>query len=551
MPGILSRLLTILLISAGAGASAALAACEAELAEIDRMLENPDLNEMQVNILEGIRQSAPYLCESGQEERVRQMLEHSDALLKSVEGMPEQLEAAKMQKQRQREKEAAIGEPPITTAGAERIFDRPEDMFQYWYKDVDRYGDGIRVLYATSPSLEQGRSGDWTVNVYAVEALSNGTFSQHRLYSKQAYEHTAMGLRPGRDEILIQRSRESPEQPDRLQRWSIPEGRVLSSVEIPSPYEPRWNWSEFRGVTLDGNVFFTTTQYDRNRGGGKPHSTAAWFEFSPDGRVVGKGRRDLENARQQIRHWFPAHTGGVAMTLDTVGKGDRGLSEVLDESYPGEIGGREIEGVVSGELRVAVTGDDSSSIDLSPALERDIMWIGEMSADRDLPGAEQMRQSREQMTFMRNTEVKAGARQNLRVIKPTPAGYGALVRKMSGRDSPDNGLHFLEVTTEGVRRQFHVQPLAERYEVKFENFAATADGRIYLFGRTRNRRAEADAMIVVLNGSTEDARAVSIVVPDGAEFDEIVADGSGLWIAGHVMSDSLGAPTLWLRHVPL
>jgi hypothetical protein len=360
-----------------------------------------------------------------------------------------------------------------------------------------------------------------------------------------------MGLRPNRDEILIQRDRETPEQPDQLQRWSIPEGRVLSSVPIPSPYEPRWNWSEFRGVTSDGNVFFTTTQYDRNRGGGAPHSTAAWFEFSPDGNVVGKGRRDLENARQQIRHWFPAHTGGVAMTLDTVSKGDRGLSEVLDESYPGKIGGREIEGVVSGELRIAFSDDDASSIEFSPALERDIMWTGEMSADQDLPAAEQMRQSREQMTFMRRTEVEAGAQQNLRVIKPTPAGYGALVRNMDRRDAPDSGLHFLEMTTEGVRRTFHVQPLAERYEVKFENFATTADGRVYLFGRTRNRRAEADALIVILDGSTQDARAVSITIPDGADFDEILADESGLWIAGHVMNDSLGAPTLWLRHVPL
>lgn len=542
----------MLVLASAAPPVAAQQACEAELAEIDRMLQNPDLNEMQLRILQGMKQSAPYLCESGQEAQVRQMIEQADALVESVEGLPAQMEAAKKKNKRPpRERTPASEAPPITTAGAERIFDRPEDMFQYWYKDIDRHGDGIRVLYSTSPSLEQGRSDDWTVNIYVVEVSPEGAFSQHRLYSKQAYEHTAMALRPGRDEILIQRNREAPEQPDKLQRWSIPDGRVLSSVAIPSPYEPRWNWSEFHDVTLDGNVFFTTTQYDRNRGGGAPQSTTAWFEFSPDGRVVGKGRRDLENARQQIRHWFPAHTGGIAMTLDTVGKGDRGLSDVLDESYPHEIAGREIEGVVSGELRLAVSGENASSIEMSPALERDIMWIGEISADQDLPGAERMRQSREQMAIMRRTEVEAGARQNLRVIKPTPEGYGALIRNLSGRDSPDNGLHFLEVTREGVQRRFHVQPLAERYEVNIENFAATADGRVYLFGRTRNRRAEADALIVILNGSAEEVRAVSIAIPEGADFDEILADGSGLWIAGHVMNDSLEAPTLWLRQVPL
>lgn len=541
----------LLLLAAGLTSQPAYAACEEELAELDRRLENPDLNEMQVQILRGMRQSAPYLCQSGQEARVREMLEQADSLMQSVENLPTQIEASRERQREPRRREPATEEPPITTAGAEHIFDRPEDMFQYWFKDIDRHHGAIRVLYRTSPSLPQGRTDNWTVNVYVVEATADGAIAQHRLYSRQAYEHTAMALRPGRDEVLIQKNRETPQQEDMLQVWSIPEGRIVSSVRIPSPYESRWNWSEFRDVTLDGNVFFTTTQYDRNRGGGVPESTAAWFELSPDGRVVGKGRRDLENARQQIRHWFPAHTGGVAMTLDTVGKGKRGLSDVLDESYPYKIAGREIEGVIGGELRVAVSDADASSIELSPALERTITWIGEMSADRELPGAEQMRQSQEQMAFMRRTELEAGASQSLQVIKPTATGYGALVRRLSGRDAPDHGLHFIEVTTDGVHRHLHLQPLADRYETKFENFATTDGGRIYLFGRTRNRHAQADARVVIVEHDVDDADAVSITVPDGTGFDDVIADEHGLWIAGHVMNDSIGAPALWLRHVEL
>jgi len=526
-------------------------ACEDDLATLQNMGEEPGLSDRQVEMLESMQQSARYLCDSGQTEQVSKMVEQAGSLLQAIEMVPAQMEAARERSAKARPSRESISEEPaVTTAGPERVFDRPEDMFQYWFQDIDRHGDGIRALYSTSPSLPQGRSGKWTVNVYVVEASADGRFSQHRLYSKKAYEHTAMALRPGRDEILVQRREEEGGGSVALERWSIPAGDVLSSVSVPSPFGGRLGWSEFRDTTLDGNVFFTVTTYDRNRGGGVPESTAAWFEFSPDGRVVGKGRRDLRNARQQIRHWFPAHTGGAGMTLHTFGDGERGLSDTLGEAYPWEIGGREIEGVIGGELRIAVTDADSSEIVPGPALEREIRWIGETSADRDLPADEKMRQSREQMAFMRRTETKAGARRNVEALKPTTRGYGALVRSLAGRDVPGHGFRFVEVTTQGIRRDLHVEPLAERFDVKFENFAVKRDGVVCLFGRA-GRKAEADARIVVLDGGVDEARAISLDVPDGVAFDEILADGAGIWIAGHVMNGALGAPALWLRYVPL
>jgi len=180
------------------------------------------------------------------------------------------------------------------------------------------------------------------------------------------------------------------------------------------------------------------------------------------------------------------------MALHTVGEGERGLSDVLDESYVHEIGGREIEGVVGGELRIAVTDDDAAELVLGPALEQEIRWIGEMSADPDLPAEQGMRQSQEQMTFTRRKETEAGARRQVKVVKPTPEGYGALVRIMAGRDNAGHGFHFVELTTEGVRRDIHLEPLGERFDVKFENFAAMQDGVVCLFGRTGRRARDAE-----------------------------------------------------------
>ncbi len=34
--------------------------------------------------------------------------------------------------------------------------DRPDEMAQFWLQDMDRLDNSARILYSTSPSLEQG-----------------------------------------------------------------------------------------------------------------------------------------------------------------------------------------------------------------------------------------------------------------------------------------------------------------------------------------------------------------------------------------------------------
>ncbi len=240
------RLLASLAIAMGAilGAAPAKAACEAELAELDRRLEDPKLTDKQRQIVQGMRQSADYLCSAGQEADIRRMLERLDAMLNAPgigSPLPGQTRARPASSERRTESAPATS--VVEASGRGQRIDRPEDMFQYWYQDVDHMGDTLRVLYTTSPSLEQGQAGPWTANVYVVEVSADGEATQHRLYSKEELETVTMALLPGEDRTLVQMRALGPGKPERLEVWSVPEGNVLSSAEIPSrlgPDDRRW-----------------------------------------------------------------------------------------------------------------------------------------------------------------------------------------------------------------------------------------------------------------------------------------------------------------------
>ena len=267
---------------------AAYAACEEEIAELDRRLADPGLNDRQRQVVQGMRQSADYLCGAGKEEDVRNMLDRLDTMLNAPgigSPLPGQADTAPARSAAASKPERQIRQSTTVDAIPDKgqWIDRPEDMFQYWYHDVD-FSDGkLRVLYSTSPSLEQGQAGPWTANVYVAEIAGNGETDQHRLYSKEALETVTMALLPGQDKVLVQMRALGSGKPERLEVWSIPDGNVLSSNEIPHPRGPkdeRWNWAQFRAITLDGNAIFTTTQFSGRRAD-PPVSVSGWIRSRP------------------------------------------------------------------------------------------------------------------------------------------------------------------------------------------------------------------------------------------------------------------------------
>ncbi len=80
---------------------------------------------------------------------------------------------------------------------------RPDDMVVFWLHDGDQYNDRVRILYSTTPSLQQGQEDPegWRTNVYVVEAHADGTVDQRRIFSRN--EHlAALLLRRGHDQVF-------------------------------------------------------------------------------------------------------------------------------------------------------------------------------------------------------------------------------------------------------------------------------------------------------------------------------------------------------------
>lgn len=541
----------------------AFAQCRAELAELDRLLESGELNERQVGIVEGMRQSAAYLCSAGQEAKVREMLESVDSILNAPGiGSPMPSVSGRSGKTRgkpdradDRRAQTTARPAAVSPAASDngQWVDRPEDMLQFWYRDIDRLRDKVRILYSTSPSLEQGRSGTWTANVYVVEITADGKPVQHRVDSRQSLDIVTAALRRGHNQVFAQRHVDGAQEPDRLELWSMPQGNVLSSVAIPAPRSRdglRPSWSEFRTATFDGNVVFTAVAYEGGRSE-TPVSTAALMEVSPQGAIVGQAERRLENSKQQFRHWFPAHSGGAGAALDITRLDEQGLSDLIDSPIHREIAGRKMRAVVRSETRLALTDADTSSMALGPALERDLMWVGDMSIPGDLSASQQLAQNREQMLMMARTEIAAGARRHIRLIKPTADGYGMLLRVVGDRRiEPDsNGRHFVEVTAQGEKRSVFLKPAADELGVKFEQFAAADDGTVYLFGDGRSRSGRYDGVILPVLADGELGSAIPVAVPDSVAIDAMISHGSGVWLVGHGMSNTLGKVALWVGGV--
>lgn len=445
--------------------------------------------------------------------------------------------------------------------------DRPDDMVQFWLWDMDRLGDRLRVLYSTSPSLEQGQSADWTVNVYLVEMTADGTITQHRLASEQKIDHVSLALRRGHGEVFVQRNAEDPSDGTRLDMLSVPDGTVVSSIAVPSPTGPGgepWDWDGFRVPTMDGNVVFTTRQQATGASGATV-STAAWFELTPEGAIAGRDAYTVEGDRVAVTGWFPAPGGGLGLVLDLSAGGDDGIASEIETPIERQIGGRTIEAVVYGEKRLLLTDTDATTAWLSPALQRDLLWRGAMAIPQDLPAAQRIEQSNAQMRLTETVELEYGGRRELMTVirgrnridrvRPTGSGYGVLATVTANRRRvpPVHGPYFIELSREeGVRREIYLNPLAEGSDLEFVDFVAGANDAIYLLGRERYGSGALDGQVLWLE-SDGSRRAVPISGsgPYRVELDGMVGGISGVWVVGHGMDPDSRKTSLWVQRVDL
>jgi hypothetical protein len=431
---------------------------------------------------------------------------------------------------------------------------RPDDMVVYWFHDVDQHDDRVRILYSTTPSLQQGQADPdgWRTNVYLVEARADGSVNQRRLFSRN--EHiAALLLRRGHDQVFALRRPEQKGDPQHMELWSTSDGLVSSSE--PAPHLPGTRGAGSSDLTQsiptdDGNLFVSFMA-------GNP-TTVLWYKLSPEGAVLGAGEYAHEGVRLQPGGWFPARGGGIGLSLQF--SPDRGVDRLttdIDTPITRSVGGRTLAAHLAAETRLLVFDGDGKHRWQSPPLERRLTWGGQMQIPNDLPPAENMRQLREQMRTVERTEIDLGARRTLVEIsrfkrstdgiKPVPGGYGVLATTVANRrlEPPAHGPSYLELGEDGrLRREVYLGDIAEELDARFEDFVVDQDG-LLVAGTRRARGAQTQVTRVSLDGERQWTRALEAP----ADIDGIAGAETNVWVFGHSGRGPSTKTLLWLEKV--
>jgi hypothetical protein len=368
---------------------------------------------------------------------------------------------------------------------------RPDPMHNHQLFDWDRSGERVRLLYESMPDLPQAASGNWTINVYVAELFADGHVENRQLATGRRH-FSSLLLQRGGDAVFAVVAPEHGDTDVALETWSAAHGRLISSVSTETLIAPGGTPRPIF-PTDDGNFFFVVASTQTARGG-RP-TTLTWMKMSPDGQVLAKGDWNNPTAVTGVGGGFAVPGGGMGMVLDMhQAEGVDALQTDIEAAQDFKVGGRDIEARVFSETRMLTTDASGNQAWLSPALERDLLWDGDMSIPQDLPMDQMMAQNAEQMALMARVTLENGGNRRIvhRQIDPyvdvqaTRAGYGMLAKVAADRslDPPQHGTWFLEVGRDGaLLRQLRIEPAAELLNAKFERFLPTKDDGLLVAGR--------------------------------------------------------------------
>jgi hypothetical protein len=554
--------------------SLALDDCSAELAIIDQRIENTDRPDYNVQLALQMRQRIEQMCGFLDEQVLGHLLDNLDEILppgpndapRERRAQPSNVPANDVDRARvtssapPRQSIAVAAMSAASSRGrslAAQFIDRPDnmDMFAIW--DMDIHNGNARVLYSTTPSTPQFGQSDWQAYVYVVEIDAGGRTTHRKVTSRQASDHAALALRRGHDEIIFQRRIDRPDEPATLERWSITRAELLSAVPVPNPAWPdgtRQDWQPFRTATSDGNVYF---------GGSKTTGTGgnwlvAWFESTPDGTIVGQG--SLTRSDKTVPSaWFETGNGGSGLTVSVTAASEQGIDSSIDTPIRREIADRRIHAVVAAEKRLLVVSDDGTDAWESTALERQLLWGGDMAIPRDLAPAEMLRQHQSQMLLTQSVVAQTGGTRTVdsldvgmkrvELIKPTSDSYAVLATLRADRsvDPPIYGPYLLHLDRAGGVREVYLNPLAEKLDTRFTLLTVSPRDEIYLLGIGAHRGESAHILRLGKDGNVHaDARASD---QQGVKIEGLLADASGVWVIGHGLMKERGEPRLWAERI--
>ncbi|MGK7294199.1 MAG: hypothetical protein ACNS61_00050 [Candidatus Wenzhouxiangella sp. M2_3B_020] len=444
---------------------------------------------------------------------------------------------------------------PGAMAASGHWIERPDEMHQLWLHDVDLRDDRLRILYATSPSLPQGRRDDWSFNVYLVEVGPGDVPAQHLLYSGQDGRYDAlspMRLRRGHDEALLQ-VRSDDGKARALETRQLPSGESTGLASLAAAVDDVGS-GPMQAATADGNVAFvrTHTGPDRERTVG----TIEWVEVAPDGSVTGRGNHRLPDARLQVLGSFAPPDGGVGLVIASTATDDPALDHRRSDSVDHEIGGRTITLNVSGETVLLTTGPDGDDgRRFGAPLAQDVRWSGEQAIPQDLPHERIMEQNGQQMTLQQRAAADYRGQRRLLEglhgvrIRQTPNGYATLAEATVSRrlEPPAHGWHFIEVGSDSLLREIRIEPLIDRFEVEPTDLHVT-DDRIFLLVANKRPRGGDLGFLLALDrdGRLAEQTPVTTDGDDPVALKTLVADASGFWVVGTGRDPDAEQSAIWL-----
>lgn len=427
---------------------------------------------------------------------------------------------------------------------------RADEMRMVRLTDWDLNRNRVRLLYQTTPDLEQSARGDWATNIYVAELHPDGKIDNHKIHSSQRNFSSAILQRGGNKVFAVV----APAHGDRsatLESWSIDDGTQLSSVSTNALMATGGS-TQTIFPTADGH-FFIVSHSAQSARGGQP-TTIIWTKMNDRAEVLARGEWSNPSAVSSLAGGFAASAGGMGTVLAlSLAKGSTTLQTDVQAVQNYEIAGRAIEARVFSETRMLVANSNGSLRWLSPALERVMMWDGDMTIPQDLPIDQMMAQNEEQMALMARVALENGGDRSLLTrsidqyvdVQKTPTGYGLLVRFSVDRslDPPMHGTWFVEIGDNGsLRRNLRLQPIADQFGAQIERFLPTADGGMVVAGSRIKDGKTLHVTALHESGTVKWSGGAGI---PGAHFRGIAGTEKAPWVFGQGWREDAGKNLVW------
>jgi len=443
---------------------------------------------------------------------------------------------------------------PAAVVAEMQWVDRPDPMRNHQLLDYDRAGDTVRILYLSQPDLEQSAGPNWTVNVYLAELRPEGSFDNRMLATGQRYFSSAV-LQRGGDVIFAMPGTAHGQRSETMEIWSADDGELLNVFSSPS-------LAGVGGAALtvfptdDGNFFVVNVSAQSGRGG-EP-TTLTWYKFSPEGDVLAKGEWSNPTATTGVGGVFLARRGGMGISVNMMLARDMHVLETdFTPVQQFEVGGRSMEARVHSETRLLATDASGALIWISPGLERQLMWDGDMTIPKELPMDQMMAQNAEQMALMSDVNKESGGQRRILHqsttvyddIQRSPNGYGMLTQVTADRnlEPPLHGTWYVEIGDDGaLRRELRIEPVADQLKGQIQRFTPTEDGGLLVAGS--RYQGEATLHVTALDESGQ-GRWTTSAGRRGTQMEGLTGTAEVPWVFGQGWNDSHGKSLLWVERI--